>query len=556
MLTGYENNYGSDWTRQRTLDNGTDIDMATELGTTLSRSTTAPAPALQRLSFARHPSVIGSSLSPAPLLEKIARPANQNMGDGIVFGTMAQNNSSPRDSSSCDQSPRDIQAVLDGLTSKPLGLTDFKRFLNEIRRGAYSEECNCWIIYAPLLVDFLLDFKRYADGFARLSLREQSQCPHPFEIICHLNSQNPEAPKDSSDIDFSDLRQDVGFSQFEKAARELSERMPADFDANPSHEHPDDNRTPTMEPENPNRPHRKVNWAPSVRSNNHQYDPDLDSTGSTLSATLHEGSILRAARHNSKATSQFSSNVLMQSLRGVAPDHQPMRDSFNALVIKYLGSSTSLKQQDGLLSSYEIINFESIQRAILEANYTNHPAVLSGIVAEILVGLNVHVLPVFVAYSITNQNRQTNVKSKTLWGSLLVLITFIFNLLMMIVPSPLITPWKIDKPIPKIYRLLLFPLIWIGFALIISDFMKTYCLLCWNNKFKSIESIEGAQSELRTQDKITNSSENMQNGPSNSRPVQRHEANRLVHKLTTCLSISLVLAVIIQICFVLLPLLP
>jgi hypothetical protein len=161
MLTGYENNYGSDWTRQRTLDNGTDIDMATELGTTLSRSTTAPAPALQRLSFARHPSVIGSSLSPAPLLEKIARPANQNIGDGIVFGTMAQSNSSPRDSSSCDQPPRDIQAILDGLTSKPLGLTDFKRFLDQIRRGAYAEECNCWISYAPLLVDFLLDFKRF-----------------------------------------------------------------------------------------------------------------------------------------------------------------------------------------------------------------------------------------------------------------------------------------------------------------------------------------------------------------------------------------------------------
>ncbi|KAI9601805.1 hypothetical protein KEM48_001091 [Puccinia striiformis f. sp. tritici PST-130] len=332
MATGYENNYGSDWTRQRNLDDVTDCDMSTELGTTLSKSTAAPAPHFN----AYH------------LLVMLPRAA-----------------------------------VLDGLTSKPMGLTDFKRFLNLIRQGAYQEHCNSWISSAPMLVDFLLDFKRYADGFSRLSLRDQSQCPHPFEIICHLNLQTPDDSLDSK-------------------CRETSAMMPH----------------PAMELTNPNPPaSRKVNWAPSVRSNNHQHDPDLDGTGSTLSATVHEGSILRTARYNSKAPSQLSSNFLMHKLKGVEPDHQPMRTAFNTLMMKYLGNSTSLEQRDGLLSSCDDINFESIQRTNLEAKYTNHPAVLSGIVAEILVGLNQHVLPAFVDYSITSQRTQTNARSQTLWGS-------------------------------------------------------------------------------------------------------------------------------------------
>ncbi|POW15021.1 hypothetical protein PSTT_02465, partial [Puccinia striiformis] len=554
MATGYENNYGSDWTRQRNLDDVTDCDMSTELGTTLSKSTAAPAPALQRLSFARHASVLGSSLGPAPSIEKVVRPVNQNTGNGIVFGTMAHNNSSQMDASSYDQSAIDVQAVLDGLTSKPMGLTDFKRFLNLIRQGAYQEHCNSWISSAPMLVDFLLDFKRYADGFSRLSLRDQSQCPHPFEIICHLNLQTPDDSLDSSELDLSNQTQNGGFSQLENAACDLSHRMPGDFGY--------DAPTPAMELTNPNPPaSRKVNWAPSVRSNNHQHDPDLDGTGSTLSATVHEGSILRTARYNSKAPSQLSSNFLMHKLKGVEPDHQPMRTAFNTLMMKYLGNSTSLEQRDGLLSSCDDINFESIQRTNLEAKYTNHPAVLSGIVAEILVGLNQHVLPAFVDYSITSQRTQTNARSQTLWGSFLVLMAFIFNLLMMIVPSPLIIPLKMKDPIPRLYRLLLFPLIWMGIALILKELMKTYCLLCWHNKFRSPET--GLRSDhgearmyLDAQDnKYSNSSKKPQSEPIHV-PAGRHEASRVLHQITTCMITSLVLAVIVQIAFVFLPLLP
>lgn len=233
---------------------------------------------------------------------------------------------------------------------------------------------------------------------------------------------------------------------------------------------------------------RHVNWAPSVRSNKHLHDTDWDGAGSTLSAILREGSILRAARHHPKAYSRFSSSGSMIKLKGVDPEHQPMRSSFNNLLRSYLGNSTSLNERNGLLAICQDINFDSIQRAILEAKYTNHPAVLSGIVAEILVGLNLHVLPVFVASSTTTQKSQTNSRSKTLWGCFSVLSASILNFLMMIVPSPLTTQWKNHQPIPKIYRLLLFPVIWTGLFLIIIHRMKTYCLLCWKNKFTSAES--------------------------------------------------------------------
>ncbi|PLW23166.1 hypothetical protein PCASD_00567 [Puccinia coronata f. sp. avenae] len=388
MATGYENSYGSDWTRLHTSK--TDLDTSTEVGTTVSLSSTAaPAPALQRLSFARHPSVIGSSLGPAPLIEKNARPANQNVG-GIVFGAMAHIISPERNPSSYNPSSIDVQAILDGLTSKPVGLNDFKRFLNQIRRGEYQVEHNSWISCAPILVDFLLEFKSYADGFSRLSLRDQSQCPHPFEIICYLNSQNPDGPTDTNDS-ASHLSQDDSFFNLEAVARELSKKISQDVDTSLMREN-DDTRTPTSSPRPIN---RKVNWAPSVRSNNHPHDPDWDGTGSTLSATLHEGSILKAARHDPKANSQLSSSIVMDKLKGVEPANQPLRSSFNTLVRSYLGTSISLKEQNGLLSSCQYINFETIQRAMLEARYTNHPAVLSGIVAEILIGLNSHVLPLF-----------------------------------------------------------------------------------------------------------------------------------------------------------------
>ncbi|POW08295.1 hypothetical protein PSHT_09628, partial [Puccinia striiformis] len=539
MATGYENNYGSDWTRQRNLDDVTDCDMSTELGTTLSKSTAAPAPALQRLSFARHASVLGSSLGPAPSIEKVVRPVNQNTGNGIVFGTMAHNNSSQMDASSYDQSAIDVQAVLDGLTSKPMGLTDFKRFLNLIRQGAYQEHCNSWISSAPMLVDFLLDFKRYADGFSRLSLRDQSQCPHPFEIICHLNLQTPTIRWIPT--------QNGGFSQLENAACDLSHRMPGDFGY--------DAPTPAMELTNPNPPaSRKVNWAPSVRSNNHQHDPDLDGTGSTLSATVHEGSILRTARYNSKAPSQLSSNFLMHKLKGVEPDHQPMRTAFNTLMMKYLGNSTSLEQRDGLLSSCDDINFESIQRTNLEAKL---PIIL---LSSLESSRRFSLGSTNMSYP-HSQRTQTNARSQTLWGSFLVLMAFIFNLLMMIVPSPLIIPLKMKDPIPRLYRLLLFPLIWMGIALILKELMKTYCLLCWHNKFRSPET--GLRSDhgearmyLDAQDnKYSNSSKKPQSEPIHV-PAGRHEASRVLHQITTCMITSLVLAVIVQIAFVFLPLLP
>lgn len=549
METDYTASYGSDWTRKRPAASnlGTDFDASTEVGSSLSRSTTAPAPAIQRLSFARHPSVLGSSLNPTPLITKIVRPVNQNTETGVAFRAIATNNLQKVLASTEDRQI-DVQAVLDGSTSKPLGFSDFKRFLAEVRRGAYREESNSWLDSSPILVDFLLDFKRYAEGFSRSSLRDQSKSPHPFEIICYLNAPSPQASAFPLHSDQTLLNYDEGTPGLDKSLNDPQNDQPKMFGESSEFDTHDDN-TFLSEPNPRSRPgNRKVNWAPSVKSNNQRYESDLDCAGSTLSTTIQEASILSSARKNSKANSQLSSEIIKDTLKGVEPQLQPLRSCFDTLVSKYLGSTS---QTDGLLLRCDAIQFESIQRAILEGKYTTHPAVLSGIVAEILEGLNQHVLAVFLSYATTAKKSQINSRSKTLWGSLILLIALIFDLLLILVPSPLMHPFKFRKQVPRAYRLILFPLLWLGLGLILRERSTLYCLLCWNNDFRCTEfDLRETSQTLPTSFQKRH---NKLSAPETQDPNSTSRRKALKHDLITCIVASLVLATVIQTVFLVVP---
>ncbi|KAI8458260.1 hypothetical protein BY996DRAFT_4577384 [Phakopsora pachyrhizi] len=531
--------YGGGWGRQNSeIRNsiGTDIDLSTELGTSLSRSTATPAPKVKRLSFARHPSVVDSSSDSYPIIGKMTKsklPEEISMD----FRTLAQKSGNNSLTIKVDQTI-DIQGILDGSTRKPRSFSDFKKFLQQPLQSDLEESQRLWIKFGTTLLDFLLEFRAYVEKFSKLPLMEQSLSPHPFELLCVMNAKIlsvvPHGSLVASQANDEDLSPPVKLNKLQYA---------------------DENTTVDSLPTPARLNVRKVNWAPSVRSNSDSLkQQDLKPT---TPVGLQEFSFRKAEKGAPKSCLSACSTAISETPSGINPSAQSLRPEFDRLTEKYLGSySQRSTNSESLLSGFSEISRDLIDRALYEARYTNHPAVLAKLVEEILQGLNNNALPQFLFYVEEHKGKNTNFKPRTFWGLLLLLFSLIMHTLMIIVPSPLTAALNMEKEVPSYYRLMLFPTLFSGSLLIMGDRLKIHCIKHWR---RSSEICTGC----KKQDSDTASAEN---GPEERTTMRINltfgirnflqkpkKENERLHKTVSWVASSIALSFLIQTIFLVLP---
>ncbi|KAG0150856.1 hypothetical protein CROQUDRAFT_627265 [Cronartium quercuum f. sp. fusiforme G11] len=474
-------NYASDWTRCQFSESETRSEVCTELATTLSRNTPAKPHKVARLSFARHASVVESISPSQPFTERIPKPLkfcerNQHKPTFNFRQLSEETKQSKLDLPSNVKASiivpndcLDIQAILDGSAPKQLKLTNFRIFLQETRENQSSEESTPWLNWAPVMVEFLLEFKSYAEQFSRLPADQKTAAPHPFDIICVINSGLPKPPSYPSTAWARNCENESQFGDPRKNQHH-----------SPSKGKPWDPFYKNLTPKQHKRPdkgseefskhpftRRKVNWAPSVRSKSGDIH---DESGSS--------SISRSYPWKSRPTMSVSFSSLSSAVssvlpEGLEPKSQPLRSLFDALIEKYLAEPIQSRPEGGLLSQCIELKTGPMKRAVLESKYTNHPAVLGPLVEQILDGLNHHVVPNFVQRSSRElKKNKGTVNIQTLIGTFILLGACVLEGLLIFTPSPLSWSSGRQKRLPSVYRLALFPVLFLGTILICSHRFK------------------------------------------------------------------------------------
>ncbi|KAH9811796.1 hypothetical protein DFH28DRAFT_931470 [Melampsora americana] len=438
--------YGSDWTRRRYSDVEGKSELCTELATTLSRSTSAQQPKVRRLSFARHASVIESTGPSEPLIPFVSKalhfrhqPEQESLPTfKDLTGEKSRSGSYfPVDDSRSEHDSTgslEVQSILDGSSRKPFHMSNFEAFLQESKKLERLGEKNAWLIHASVMVAFLLEFRSYAEKFAHIPAHEKTASPHPFDIICIINSGMLNIPSHPS------------------LAHTRNDERRACFDEYYNNHSDPSNDYPTLDTIKPPQhfPVRKVNWAASVRSysSDHATDP--------TSISQPPPSIPRRAV--SVSYSNISSAVSSVLPDGLNPESQPMRPDFDAFIQKYLGSRKAWDKAGGLLSHFDELKSDLITRALLEAKYTNHPAVLAGF-----------------------QEKQSLIRMRTVAGLVILLSATILELLLIMVPSPLAHALELKK-IPRWFRLALFPVFLMSVLLMCMGRFNICCFAFWSTK--------------------------------------------------------------------------
>ncbi|EGG03264.1 uncharacterized protein MELLADRAFT_109404 [Melampsora larici-populina 98AG31] len=547
MLGGY----GSDWTRRRYSETEGKSEICTELATTLSKSTTPQPTKVRRLSFARHASVIesttGTSSQPRiPLqISKTFNFRHQTdqeaptsfkdlIGEKSRSGSYSSNTTEEITTTSSEHDSTtislEVQSILDGSSKKPFHMANFECFLQDSKKLDPLEETNSWLIHASVMVAFLLEFRSYAEMFARIPAHEKTASPHPFDIICIINSGLPHNPSHPS---LAHTRNDERRACFDEYYKNHSNEYPT-LDTTNSSKHS---------------PVRKVNWAASVRS----YSTDRLVEPTSISQPYPS----RSRRAISVSCSNISSAVSSVLPDGLNPESQPMRSEFDGLIQKYLGSRNAWDQAGGLLSQFDELKSDLMTRALLEAKYTNHPAVLAGLVEFILQGLNQHVIPIFMEKTSDHSKKNKGIIAIRMVAGLLILLSAtILELILIILPSPLAKALEI-RTIPRWFRLTFLPLFVISTLLISMDRFNICCFTFWSLKSSCVSCLsrrkmQGIGGKLSQSEKqsLDNMEENLLGKNRSSEPQKAHEM-----KKNACWWIltSLVLTLLLQTTFLLLP---
>lgn len=306
----------------------------------------------------------------------------------------------------------------------------------------------------------------YAERFSRLTPDEKLRSPHPFDIVCLINSGLPNLPSYPS-LSSKSSHSKKGYPRNEAFHNPHHQKYSSPRNENYRSEITRDYLTNHhSQPQES----RKVNWAPSVRSNH---------TPSQSPRQPHP----RAQRAVSTSFSNLSSAVSSCLPSGLDPDSQILRPLFDALLSKYIMEPHELNPSGGLLLKCTELNPGLMKRAVLEGRYTNHPAVLGLLVEDILTGLNQQVIPHFYkTQSLVSSKSSFSHRIRTLFGVLILLGGFALESLLILSPSPLGIPFDFKSRLPRTLRLLLFPILMIGFLLISSDQFGLCCLWFWTRK--------------------------------------------------------------------------